>query len=62
MSANNDKRIQSIDHIETETYAYGSSKDITCKNGEMGCKNIIKQYKNWLTLMMLQEKTEMIII
>ena len=60
LSANNDKRIQSIDHIET--YAYGSSKDITCKNGEMGCKNIIKQYKNWLTLMMLQEKTEMIII
>ena len=29
LSANNDKRIQSINSIET--YAYGTSKDLSCK-------------------------------
>ena len=29
-SANNDKRIQSINSIET--FAYGTSKDLLCKN------------------------------
>ena len=44
LSANNDKRIQSIDSIET--YAYGRSKDIVYRKEEIKCNNIIKQYKN----------------
>ena len=39
-----DKRIQSIDSIET--YALGTSKDIVCKKEEINYSNIIKQYKN----------------
>ena len=44
LSANDDKRIQSIDSIET--YAIGTSKDLACKNRKIKCNNIIKQYKN----------------
>ena len=44
MSANDDKRIQSINSVET--YAYGTSKDLGCKKEETKCNNIIKQYKN----------------
>ena len=44
LSANDDKRIQSIDSIET--YAIGISKDLACKNRKIKCNNIIKQYKN----------------
>ena len=41
------KRIQSIDCIET--YTYGTSKDIICKHEEIKHKrNIIKQYKKWI--------------
>ena len=43
-SLNDDKRMQSIDSIET--YAYGMSKDLPCKKKEIRCNNIIKQYKN----------------
>ena len=39
MSANNDKRIQSI--YSTETYAHGTSKDLVCR--DIKCNNIIKQ-------------------
>ena len=35
MSANGDKRIQSIDSIETQ--AYGTSKDLVWKKGEIKC-------------------------
>ena len=42
MSANDDKRIHSINSIEK--YAYEISKDLVCKNEEIKCKNI-KQYK-----------------
>ena len=44
LSPNDDKRIQSIDSIET--YAHGTSKDLVCKKNEIKCNNIIKQYKN----------------
>ena len=43
-SSNDDKRMQSINLIET--YGYGTSKDLVCKKEEIKCNNIIKQYKN----------------
>ena len=39
-----------------ETYPYGIRKDLICKKEETECKNITKQRKNSLTLMMLQKK------
>ena len=36
--------MQSID--STETYTYGTSKDLVCKEEEIKCKNVIKQCKN----------------
>ena len=44
LSANADKRIQSVDSIET--YAYGTSKGLVCKTEEIKCSNTIKQYNN----------------
>ena len=41
LSANSDKRIQSIDSIDA--YAYGTSKDLIYKKEEIKCNNIIKQ-------------------
>ena len=41
----------SIDSIET--HAYGTSKVLVSEKEETKCSNIIKQYKKWLTLMML---------
>ena len=55
MSANDGKRIQSINSIET--YAKGTSKDLVCEKEEIKCKNIIKHSKRWLTLNILQNKT-----
>ena len=43
LSSNDDKRIQSIDLIET--YAYVTSKDPVSEKEETKCNNIIKQYK-----------------
>ena len=40
LSANNDKRIQSID--SKETYLYETGKDLVCKKEEIKCNNIIK--------------------
>ena len=42
MSANDDKRIKSIDSIET----YAHDEEILHKNEEIKCSNIIKQYKH----------------
>ena len=53
---NEDKRMQSIDWIET--YAYGTSKDLVTEKGEVKCNNIIKRYNKWLILMILQEKKQ----
>ena len=47
--------MQVIDLIGT--CAYETSKDLVSKKEEKIRKNIVKQYKNWLTLMMLQKKT-----
>ena len=55
LSSNDDKRMQSIDSIET--YAYGTNKDLVCKEEEIKCSNIIKQNQNCLTLIKLQKKT-----
>ena len=44
LSSNDDKRIQSIDSIET--YAYGTTKDLVCDKEEIKRNNIIKPYKN----------------
>ena len=53
-SANDDKKIKSIDSIET--YAYGTSKGLVSEKEEIKCNNVIKKYKKWLILMMLQRK------
>ena len=44
LNSNNDKRMWSIELIET--YAYGTSKDLICKKENIKHNNIIKQYKN----------------
>ena len=44
LSLNDDKRMQSIDLIET--YPYGTSKDLVSDKEEIKCNNIIKRTKN----------------
>ena len=44
LSSYDSKRRQSIDLIEI--YAYRINKGLVCKNEEIKCRNIIKQYKN----------------
>ena len=56
ISSDNDKRMQSIDL--TETYLYGTSRDLINEKEEIKCNNVIKQHKKWLTLMMLQKKSK----
>ena len=56
LSSNEEKRMQSIDFMET--YAYGMSKDLISEKEEIKCNSIIKGYKKWLSLMMLQKKTK----
>ena len=51
--------MQSIDLIEKN--AYGMIKDLVSKKETLTRKNIIKQYKNYLTLIILQKKTKKII-
>ena len=46
--------MQSMDLIET--YAYRRSKNPASDKEEIKCNNIIKQYKKWGTLMLLQKK------
>ena len=43
LSLNDDKRMQSINSIET--YAYGTIKDLVSDKEEIKCSNIIKRYK-----------------
>ena len=43
ISPKDDKRVQSVDSIET--YAYGASKVIVSKKEEIRCSNSIKRYK-----------------
>ena len=44
LSSYDNKRIQSIDSIET--YAHGTRKHLLCKKGVIKCSNIMRQYKN----------------
>ena len=44
LSSNDDKRMQSIDLIET--YAYGTSKNLIWKKEKIARNNIIGQYEN----------------
>ena len=44
LSSNDDKRMQSIDLIET--YAYGTSKNLIWKKENIARNNIIGQYEN----------------
>ena len=53
LSSNDDKRMQLFHSVET--YAYGTSKNLICKK-KAKWKNIIKQCKKWLTLMLLPNK------
>ena len=46
--------MQSINLIET--YEDGTSKDLVSKKGQIKCNSMKKQYKKWLTLVMLQKK------
>ena len=49
LSSNDDKRMQSVDSIET--YACRMNKNFVYKKEEIKCNNIIKQYKNvWFGL------------
>ena len=43
--------MKSIDSMER--YSYGTSIDLVSDKEEIECSNLIKQYKKWLTLMML---------
>ena len=45
--------MQSIDSMET--YAYEIRKDLVSEKEEIEWNDIIKRYKKWLTLMMLQK-------
>ena len=60
LSLNDDKRIQSIDSIET--YACGTNKDLMSEREESKCNNIIKLYKQRLILMIIQMKIKQNII
>ena len=42
--SNNDKKIQSIDSVET--YVHEINKGLVCKKEEIKCDNIIKKCKN----------------
>ena len=42
LGSNHDKRMQSID--STETFAYGTSKDLVSEKEDINCNNIIKPY------------------
>ena len=43
LSSNDDKKMQSIDSIET--YAYRTNKDLVSEKEEIKCNNIVKRYK-----------------
>ena len=60
LNSNDDKKKQSID--STETYGYGTSKDLVSEKEEIEWNNIIKPYKKLLILMMLLMKIKQNII
>ena len=44
LNSNDDKKLQSIDWIET--YAHGTSKDPVSEKEKIKCNSLIKGYKN----------------
>ena len=36
----------------TETYAYGTSKDLVSDKEKIKCMSLIKRFEKWLTLML----------
>ena len=55
LSTNDDQKIQSINSIEA--YTYRARKGQVFKKEGIKYNDIIRQYKKWLTLMMLKKKT-----
>ena len=56
MSANDGKRIQSNDSMET--YVYGTNNEIIhTHKKKIRCINILKHYKKLLTIALLQKET-----
>ena len=55
LSANDDKKMQPIDSIETN--AHGTNKEIVHKKEEFKSINLRKQCKNILAMTILQKKT-----
>ena len=55
MSANDDKKMQTIDSIET--YAYGTNEEIVHKKEEIKSIKVRKQCKKIVAMTILQEKT-----
>ena len=59
LSSGDDKRMQSIDTIETYAYGryvYAYRKDQVSEKEEIRCNNIGKRDKKWLPLMMFTKK------
>ena len=59
LSLNDDKRMESIDSIET--YGYGKSKDLVNRKEEIKCNNIIKRCKNDELTLFIKENIKHII-
>ena len=57
LSSNDDKKIQSINSIETYIYIYGTSKDFICKKEKLKQLRIIKAVPKCLSFIMSQMKT-----
>ena len=56
LSSNDDKRIQSLNLIET--YVYGTRKELICKKGKIKQLCIIKTIPEFLTVVMSQMKAQ----
>ena len=55
LSANDDKKMQTIDSIET--YAYGTNEEIVHKKEEIKSINVRKQCKKIVAMTILRERT-----
>ena len=51
LSANDDKRIQSIDSVET--YAYGTNEETLHQKEDIKCNSIIKECESCITMTMI---------
>ena len=55
LSANDDKRIQSIDSVET--YAYRTNEETLHQKEDIKCNSIIKVCESCITMTMIYKKT-----